>query len=162
MSKYIFIKMLYLADREFLARWGEPLTGDDAVSMEFGPVLSAVYDLTKGERPLLRSDWEPFISDAEEQTSRIFLQGEPGDDELSPAEIQLLTGIYEKFKGYSWKMMRDHCHDFEEYDPTVGKGSRPIAPEKILAAVGKKPEEIEEVASNLNEIKLMEALFGGR
>jgi uncharacterized phage-associated protein len=162
MSKYIFIKMLYLADRESIARWGEPLTGDDAVSMEFGPVLSAVYDLTKGERPWLRADWEPFISDAEEETNRVFLKADPGNDELSPAEIKILTGVFETFKGYNWRMMRDHCHAFEEYDGTVGKSSRPIPPEKIMTAVGKKPEEIEETQHNLNELKVMDALFGGQ
>ncbi len=49
MDKYIFIKMLYIADRESMGRWGEPITGDSAVSMEHGPVLSTIYDLTKGE-----------------------------------------------------------------------------------------------------------------
>jgi hypothetical protein len=160
MSKYIFIKMLYLADREAFARWGEPLTGDEAVSMEFGPVLSAVYDLAKGERPGLRAEWEPFISDAEEETNRVFLKADPGDDELSPAEIKILEGIHARFKGFTWKMMRDHCHDFEEFDETVGKTSRPIPAEKIMTAVGKKPEEIETTRRNLNELKVMEALFG--
>ena len=159
MSKYIFIKMLYLADRESLALWGEPLTGDEAVSMEFGPVLSAIYDMTKGEHPGLRADWEPFISDAEEETNRVFLKTDPGDDELSPAEIKILEGIHARFKDFTWKMMRDHCHGFEEYDSTVGKSSRPIQPEKIMTAVGKKPEDIERTQQSLNELEVLEALF---
>jgi hypothetical protein len=47
MDKYIFIQMLYLSDREGYKKWSQPITGDEAVSMEFGPVLSAVYDLTR-------------------------------------------------------------------------------------------------------------------
>lgn len=48
MSKGVLIKLLYLADRELLSRRGQPLTGDQPVSMENGPVLSKTYDLTKG------------------------------------------------------------------------------------------------------------------
>lgn len=53
MQNYCFIK---LADREAYAKWGKPITGDTAVSMKHGPVLSTVYDLTKGELPSLRAD----------------------------------------------------------------------------------------------------------
>lgn len=162
MSNYIFIKMLYLVDRESLARWGEPLTGDDAVSMKFGPVLSAVYDLTKGERAWLREHWEPFISDAEVETNRVSLKADPGDDELSPAEIKIIEGVYEEFKGYNWKAMRDYCHVFEEYDKTVGKSSRPIATEKLMIAVGRRSEQIERTQNSQNELKVLEALFGSR
>jgi len=49
LDRYILIKLLYILDRESLRRWGNPLTGDQAVSMEHGPVLSGVCELTKGE-----------------------------------------------------------------------------------------------------------------
>jgi uncharacterized phage-associated protein len=38
-------KLLYLADREALARYGEPITYDLPVSMEHGPVLSRALNL---------------------------------------------------------------------------------------------------------------------
>ena len=84
--------MLYLADREAYAKWGKPITGDTAVSMKHGPVLSTVYDLTKGELPSLRADWEPFISDADPETNRVSLN-DPGDDELSNSEIKIAQPI---------------------------------------------------------------------
>jgi Protein of unknown function (DUF4065) len=42
------LKLLYMADRIALERMEQPITGDCYVSMQFGPVLSGVYDLIKG------------------------------------------------------------------------------------------------------------------
>ena len=44
MSYMKLIKLLYLADREALSRWGRPITTDKYVSMDKGPVLSRVLD----------------------------------------------------------------------------------------------------------------------
>ena len=73
MDKYLFIKMLYLADKQSLQKWEEPITGDSVASMRYGPVLSTVYDLTKGDCPSIHGFWKGFISDADEETNRISL-----------------------------------------------------------------------------------------
>jgi uncharacterized phage-associated protein len=161
MGNYCFIKMLYLADRESFERWGEPITGDNVVSMEHGPVLSKIYDLTKGNRPSLREFWASFISDADE-ANRVTLNGNPGNDELSPSEIKVLERIHEKFKSFTWKQMKDFCHDLPEYDKTVGKSSRPIRTEKILGAVGKSDQDIQDKEEELNNSAMVDLLFGSR
>jgi uncharacterized phage-associated protein len=161
LGNYVLIKMLYLADRESFARWGEPITGDSAVSMEHGPVLSTIYDLTKGLRPNLRGDWAPFISDADE-ANRVSLLSDPGLDELSPAEIKVLQSIHEQFGHFDWKQMKDYCHDLPEYDPAVGKGSRPIPSEKILSVLGKSQQDIQEKEAELKEGAMMDLVFGKR
>ena len=62
--KYLgLLKMLYIADRLALERMEQPITGDHYVSMDYGPVLSGVYNLIKGKPvdnalPL----WSKFIS----------------------------------------------------------------------------------------------------
>ena len=43
-------KVLYFADREHLAKYGRPITGDTYVAMEYGPVPSMIYDIFKGVR----------------------------------------------------------------------------------------------------------------
>jgi uncharacterized phage-associated protein len=159
MDKYLFIKMLYLADREALGRWQEPITGDSAASMQFGPVLSTIYNLTKGECPGCREEWEQSISDCDDQTNRITLLGDPGDSELSAAELKILHSIFEKFKDFGWKQMRDYSHALGEYDDKVGKSSRPISVEKILTALGKTPQEIEEAECRFRQIKVAEMLL---
>lgn len=146
MDKYMFIKMLYYADREALARWGEPITGDRPVSMKFGPVLSIIYDLTKGTCPLYHSEWSKFISDADQQANRIELVSNAGLDELSRAEVDILKRTFDKFKDWSFGKLRDFFHALDEYDKDVGNGSRPIAIENILHALGKDSAQIKDIA----------------
>ncbi len=160
MDKYLFIKMLYIADRESLKKWNEPITGDLPVSMELGPVLSIIYNLTKGESIEHRPFWSPFVSDADKQTNQICIKGEPGRDHLSNNELALLDSVYEKFKNYTWKQMKDYCHAFEEYED-VGKSSKVIPFDKILSAVGKTPEEIQEIEKSHHQTALMDFLMEG-
>ena len=109
---------------EALALWIEP---SPIPTMPFGPVLSTTYNLTKRECPGLRDEWERSISDGDEQTNRIALLADPGDSELSRAELALLHSVFEKFKDFSGKEMRDYPHTLAEYDDTVGKSSHPIS-----------------------------------
>src|SRR5438105_2613419 len=97
MSKGCLLKMLYLTDRELLAKRGQPLTGDQPVSMENGPVLSKTYDLMKGAGLEVRSYWEQHISDAKKGKSYVTLKKKPGTDHLSKNEIRTLTEVDEKF-----------------------------------------------------------------
>ena len=42
------MKLLYLAERESLRLFGEPISGDKLVSMPHGPVLSKTLDMMNG------------------------------------------------------------------------------------------------------------------
>lgn len=158
MSKYIWIKMLYLADRESLRKWEEPITGDSTASMPYGPVLSTIYDLTKGGCPDLRENWEPYISDADEETHRIFLKEDPGIDELSKSEVEILDSIYKQFKTFTWRQMRDYSHDLPEYED-VGKGSKPLPSDRILKALGKSEDDIREANARCVQMRVAEMLL---
>lgn len=43
-------KIIYFADREHLATWGRPITGDYFVAMQYGPVPSSTYDILKSRK----------------------------------------------------------------------------------------------------------------
>lgn len=161
MDNFLFIKMLYLADRKAIEKWEEPITGDAAASMEYGPVLSNVYDLTKGDCPGGRTHWEPFIGDADEQSNRVVLRSNPGVDELSKAEIAILETVHDHFRDYTWKQMCDYCHTLPEYE-NVGRGSQPIRTETILKAVGRTDAEVADAARRHWEISVADALLRSR
>ena len=58
-----FIKLLYLADRAALIRWGRPISTDRYVSMKHGPVLSNVFDLVNfGWLSEKAGSWSSVIS----------------------------------------------------------------------------------------------------
>src|ERR1017187_9578590 len=54
------IKLLYLADREALIRWGIPFTTDRHVSMDNGPVTSRILRLITEDCP--KPFWSKYIS----------------------------------------------------------------------------------------------------
>ncbi len=80
--KYLgLLKMLYIADRLALKTMDQPITGDRYVSMDYGPVLSGVYDLIKGQPvdsalPL----WSKYISP--QDSNYVDLLQYPGNEEL--------------------------------------------------------------------------------
>src|SRR4051812_11294735 len=87
MTRLRLLKLLYIADRETLQEAGRPITGDRAVAMKNGPVLSRIYDLIKGA-DLAAPEWERFFRNADRW--EVELVGEPGVGELSKYEIEKL------------------------------------------------------------------------
>lgn len=158
MDKYIWIKMLYLADRESMFKWEEPITGDSIASMPYGPVLSTIYDLTKGDCPTLREYWQKFISDADCEANRIALKADPGVRELSKAEIAILESVFTRFKDHSFGAMKDYIHNLPEYED-VGQGSKSMSVEHLLKSVGMSEEKIREVEKRRVQMEVAEMLL---
>ena len=85
------IKLLYLADREALIRWGRPITTDCYVSMDVGPVVSRIYDLIRNEpSPNSVKIWSKFISDPEDYEVRLL--GDPGSGKSTLLRFLALAG----------------------------------------------------------------------
>jgi uncharacterized phage-associated protein len=158
MDKYIWIKMLYLADKESMLKWEEPITGDSLASMRYGPVLSTIYDLTKGDLPTLREYWQRYISDADCDANRISLKEDPGVRDLSKAEIAILDSVFEKFRNFSFGAMKDHIHSLPEYEEVVA-GSKDMTVEHLLRTNGKSPGEIQEAERRHVQMRVAEMLF---
>lgn len=139
------IKLLYMADREAIARLGCPITTDHHVSMEHGPVTSNIYDRIKsagGENA--PSFWTTHIR---KSGHSVELAADPGVTELSRAEERILREIFEA-KGTKGPFdLADECHQrFPEWvDP--GKSSTPIDLDNIIAALELSEDEASHVHS---------------
>jgi uncharacterized phage-associated protein len=144
------IKLLYIADREALARWGRPVTTDRHVSMKNGPVGSNIYNLIGSEPiPGEASIWHRHISRSSAWT--VSLIADPSNDELSAAEERLLGEVF-KIHGHKdrWVLVEE-THKFPEWtDP--GSSSIPITYREILKAVKGSDAE---VSADLEELKSM-------
>jgi uncharacterized phage-associated protein len=133
------LKLLYIADRELLTETATVLTGDCYKAMDYGPVLSMVYDHIRG-RAWTNPDWGRHIKTA--PGFQAVLEEDPGVSHLSRAATEKLIEITERYRGKSEWAMVDLTHDFPEWDknrPPQG-GSKIIPLEDIVEATRANPE----------------------
>ena len=160
MSYMKLIKLLYLADREALLRWGRTISTDRYVSMDRGPVLSRVLDLaTDGEDPGMPSIWASSIT--EPSNYEVELRGDADDDELSEAEVQLLDQVFAKHGKMSrWELVK-FTHTLPEWIDPRGSAIA-ISYRDILKAGGKSDLEIAAVEEELSELAETDLLLAAR
>jgi uncharacterized phage-associated protein len=161
MNYMLLIKLLYLSDRNSLTQWGRPVTGDDYFSMKYGPVLSEVLDLITGmPDPSGSSYWAKHISDPAHYI--VELTADPGDDDLSEAEEDVIETVFKKFGGYNQFDLAALLHQvLKEWQP-VEHGRIPITCWDILRAVKKSPEEIVAIEEELLAVSEVERMFAPR
>lgn len=160
MSCLKLIKLLYLADREALLRWGRPITTDRYVSMDRGPVLSHVLNLaTDGDDPGAPSIWASHIS--EPSGYEVALTADPGGDELSAAETALLDEIFREHGRKSrWELVK-LTHTLPEWKDPEGSAI-PITYADILRGGRKSESEIAAIVEELEGVELADNLLGAR
>lgn len=149
------IKLLYLAERESLKRFGEPITGDSLVSMPHGPVLSQTLDLINGavESP----PWDDLISD---RAGRLIALRDPNAVtdptrellELSESDVEVLDAVWAQFGAMDrWDLVRyTHSQAIPEWEDPEGS-STPITYKSLFAAVGYSPDQVAALTSRLRE-----------
>ena len=156
-SPFFLIKMLYRADRSALIQWGRTLTGDTYYSMRSGPVLSAVYDLLKGNeaRPELKI-WQRYFTPRANNV--IKLRATPRADYLSQREKEVLDLAFREIVGVRGRIsdwMHKSCPEWK--DP--GQGHAPLSPNEILRFAGKSDADIAGLAEEVDAISWVKHAF---
>lgn len=129
------LKLLYIADRELLAQHRRPITGDNPVAMDFGPVLSHTYDLLKGEATGI-DVWSRHIQQVAPYTHR--LVADPGVGKLSKLELEKLDEVVKRYWWVDDHELSKLTHEFAEWkrnEPAAGSSKR-IPTEHVLEALG--------------------------
>ena len=148
------MKLLYLADRESVKRYGESITGDALCSMPQGPVLSTTYDLMKGERHA--AEWDRLIRDAAPLGLRDGVTPESLDD-LSEADVEIIGAIWGRYGSMSDAELVEYAHSLPEWtDP--GGSSVPIDFHTLLKAVGIPDDEACALEAHADERALMDGV----
>src|SRR4051794_11299600 len=93
MSRLRLLKLLYIADREYLKERGRPITGDCVAAMDHGPVLSRTYDLIKGT-DVAFATWRRYFRNAGPRD--VELEEDPGIGKLSRFEVEKLQHVSER------------------------------------------------------------------
>jgi uncharacterized phage-associated protein len=159
MNYMALLKLLYMADRISLQRIDQPISGDKYVSMDFGPVLSNVYDLLKGANTKNKEDaaiWSQYISIRAQdyfinKQYSIKLLKDPGTDELSEEEEEIIKEVYGKHGKLDSFSLAEITHElFPEWQDPHGT-SIPIWVEDILKNIGKTPTEIKQITEEAEQ-----------
>jgi uncharacterized phage-associated protein len=142
------IKLLYIADRQFIDKCNFAITGDTYCSMPHGPVLSELYNYINGTgEPLKQGEWNAyFYRDGYDLISRI--EKKCAYDEFCKAEIQMLDEVDKKYHDKDYSVLINEVHKFPEWDKTTRQthSSIPIKKADILKFLGRTDEEIAEIA----------------
>ena len=106
-------KIIYFADRQHLADWGSPITGDTYIAMEAGPVPSRLYDMLK----IVRGD--SYMPDNDGLGNYFQIEGwmyvkpllDADLNKLSPNEQEALQEAINKYAALSYDEIKEKSHD---------------------------------------------------
>lgn len=160
------MKLMYLAERESLRVFGEPICGDKPVSMPHGPVLSKTYDLMNGWGSQDERGWNAWIEDRSGydlalRDASMIRSPELDLLELSDGDLEILDAIWSRF-GHMGKfelVEYTHSEGCPEWEDPHGS-SRPIPPGRLLKALGYDGDALRSIMQHLDEQARLNAALG--
>jgi uncharacterized phage-associated protein len=156
MDRMRLLKLLYIVDRELLAAKGRALTGDRAVAMNYGPVLSHTYNLLKGEEKS-PDDWNKYIRSV---NKKVVLMGDPGKGELSKREIDKLIEVSNRFRTISTSGLSAFTHEFSEWVKNFKPDTSRLIPWTDALAGVVSEDTIAAFEEKLAEQEVIDSIFG--
>jgi uncharacterized phage-associated protein len=138
------LKLLYLADREKLLRWGVPMTYDVWCKMKRGPVLSRTYDLIKGNGGDI---WPEHIS---KDKYDVLLTSDPGAGTLSKADRNIISDVDEKYGHQDWEDVVNATHDLPEWEEPCSAVDE-LTYRTVLLVEGYSEQRIDAIIKGIEE-----------
>ncbi len=133
------LKLLYIADRVSILRWKEPITHDQYVSMDNGPVLSRTYRIIN-ETYDESSVWRTRISERFDHKIKMLNPLEEADPEwLSDSELEILDEVFSKFGDWDRWALCEYTHTFPEWEDPHGS-MVPFTLSDILLKAGREAD----------------------
>ncbi len=135
-------KILYFADKEHFSIYSRPITGDNYIAMQDGPVPSKLYDIFKSVRGngyfkdngkfsqyFTVVDWDIIVP-----------QKEPSMNFLSLTDIKYIDKVIERYGEMTWDEVREKSHDYAWSNTVLNKE---ITFENILLEAGENDSYID-------------------
>lgn len=138
MEKLKLIKLMYLAEREFIRRHGHPMIYDELYSLKHGPVCSSALNAINGD--LDQDYWSQFLH-LDGNGRNIHLVSDitrDALDEVSDADIDVLDLVWGEFGNFTASQIRKWTHENCSEYTEVERGRIPIAYADIAENTGRK------------------------
>ncbi len=122
------LKLMYLADKTSLEKYGRFVSSDSYVAMEQGPVPTEAYDLMKKARTHNTHGFKV------QKNHEIRVTAPANEDELSESDIEILDDTIKQYGNLDIGVLLDKAHDkawLEVWEKAGDKKSVAIPIEKI-------------------------------
>lgn len=157
-EKLKLIKLVYLAERQFLSAYHHPMLFDEFYSLPHGPICSSTLNGIDGV--IHRELWDRYIM--RHGKDLIYATKAVGRDDLnhiSDAELEVLIGIWSKYSDWTSSQIRNYTHQYcAEYTETASSRI-PITYRQVLSALGE--EDAVAISEEISEIVKLEGILEG-
>lgn len=119
-------KILYFAEKEHIKKYGRPITGDNYIAMQYGPVPSHLYDLLKS----IEGKEDKYFNVSEYIVKTL---ADPDIEELSESDIEAIEKSIAENRDLEFKKRTEKSHD-EAWTRTPRNGK--MSYEEIAKAAG--------------------------
>jgi uncharacterized phage-associated protein len=117
-DKLKLIKLIYLADRYHLRKYGRPIINDTYLAMPLGPVGSSVKDIAEFSGFLAEEEKEyagKYIS-VKKQDNIVMSINSVDTDIFSKTDLEALEFVYKEFGGLKASILVDITHEYPEWE----------------------------------------------
>lgn len=150
LSQYEIVKSLFLADRSHLNHYGRPVTYDNYVAMEHGPVPSMAYDALKPEfnfKSRFQAE-RPWISIPDKNNSHVNRYTplrEARREYLSTSDMKALDWALETVQSLTFDQLRRLTHQDRAYiEAWDRRGNNNASKMKLALLIDKDGEILED------------------
>lgn len=157
---YLLMKMLYLADRAHITKWGRTITGDSYKKMDLGPVPDNAYKMINSLRggPQWHANLENCLQYQENKRKKEYFVTavcSPKLRKMSKSDRATLDAVYQDYKDYGFAEINKAVHDDSAYKAFQKTGRDYMCDEDL---VEHDPDLVEVLQQQEEEEKFFERL----
>jgi len=115
-NKMKAIKLVFLADRYHLRKYGRPITNDEYFAMDFGPVPSGSKDIAELSEFLSDSETGYALEYIDVVDRYTYKSKKPGNQKVfSDTDLEALSFAWDKFGQFDQYVLADLTHELPEW-----------------------------------------------
>ncbi|MFH1158984.1 MAG: Panacea domain-containing protein [Pseudomonadota bacterium] len=157
-DKLKLIKLIYLAERQFMLKYGQPMLYDEFFSLRHGPICSNALNGINGD--IDRGTWSAFISKQQNKISATRTFSREDFDEISNAEIEVLKSTLESFGFMTASQLRNYTHKHCPEYTEIESGRIPINYFSLFKVLGLQGAEY--LAGEIDQYRKTEAMLSSK